>query len=132
MFLRMLNDDQKRALWVLAYHLVLSDHNVSEKEGKLMDELTNGLRTEILLTPQQLMEKPTLDVFDTRETRVAVFLEILTLAFGDNMFPDAESKMVAKLATELGFSNEEFEKMKAWCERNCALIDEATTLMNAD
>lgn len=33
MFFRMLNDEQKRGLLVLAYHLVLSDHTVSQKEG---------------------------------------------------------------------------------------------------
>jgi len=65
MFLRILNDDQRRALWAIAYHLVLADHTVSEKEDALLDELTNGLRTQIPLTPQELMEKPNLEVFDT-------------------------------------------------------------------
>lgn len=131
MFLRVLNDDQKRALWVLAYHLVLADHTVSDEESKLMDELTNGLRTKIPLSPQQLMEEPSLDAFDTREARVAVFLEILTLSFADNMFPNAETEMVAKLASDLGFSDGEFAEMKIWSQKNCTLLDEATRLMAA-
>ncbi len=129
MFLRTLNDDQKRALWVLAYHLVVSDHNVSLKEGELMDELTNGLRTDIPVLPQQLVERPSVEAFDTRESRVAVMLEILTVALGDNMFPDAESKLVKDLASELGFGNEAFEELRSWAERNSTLLDEAQKIM---
>lgn len=129
MFLRTLNDNQKRNLLVLAYHLVLADHSVSQKEGALLDELRMGLRTDLPVSPQQLHERPTLDVFDSRQVRVAVLLEILTLAYGDNAVPDAESDMIAELAADLGFSNDEFAAMKSWSERNCALLDEAQALM---
>ena len=76
MFLRILNDDQKRSLLVIAHHVVVSDHSVSVKEGALLDELLNGLRTDIRITPKQLFTKPNLEVFDTRESRVAVMLEV--------------------------------------------------------
>jgi len=131
MFLRNLNDDQKRTLVVIAHHLVVSDHSVSPKEGELLDELLNGLRTDVRVGPSQLYAKPTLEVFDSREVRVAVMLEILTLACGDNMFPDPESKMVERLARDLGFSSAEFEAMKTWAERNAALLDEALAMMDA-
>ena len=129
MFLRNLDDDQKRALWVIAYHLVVADHSVSHSEGELLDELTNGLRTQMPLSPQQLMEKPQLAVFNSRNSRVAVMLEILTVALGDNMFPAAESAMVKKLAHDLGFSDKEFADMKIWAEKNCALLEAATEMM---
>ncbi len=129
MFLRILNDDQKRALWVIAYHLVVSDHSVSIKEGDLMDELTNGLRTEIPVSPQQLLEKPSLDAFDSREPRVAAMLEILTIALGDNMFPNPESALVANLASDFGFDATEFAAMRAWAVRNSVLLDEADEFM---
>lgn len=130
MFLRILNDEQKRALWVLAYQLVVSDHSVSKKEGKLLDELTNGLRTEIRVSPQQLVEKPSLAVFDSYEVKCAVMLEVLSLAYGDNLFPDAESKMVQKLAHDLGFSDSESEALKNWGKRSALLLDDALALMS--
>ena len=129
MFLRILNDDQKRSLFVLAHHLVVSDHSVSKQEGELLDELINGLRTEVRVTPQQLNSKPSLDVFDSRDVRVAVMLEIITLACGDNMFPDPESKMVQKLSKDLGFSNSEYAEMKLWGEKNAVLLSEALAFM---
>lgn len=132
MFLRILNDDQKRVLVVIAHHLVVSDHSISKKEGDILDELLNGLRTEVHVTPQQLYAKPSLEVFDSREVRVAVMLEILTLACGDNMFPDSESKMVEKLSRDLGFSSAEFEDMKHWGEKNSLLLNEALTMMEAN
>ncbi|HEY9080424.1 hypothetical protein [Magnetovibrio sp.] len=131
MFLRVLNDDQKRVLVVIAHHLVVSDHSISEKEGDLLDELLNGLHTNVPVSPQQLYAKPSLDVFDTREVKIAAMLEILTLACGDNMFPDAESKMVRKLARDFGFTNDEFEQMKAWGENNAVLRDQALAMMDA-
>jgi len=131
MFLRILNDDQKRVLVIIAHHLVISDQSISKKEGDILDELLNGLRTEVRVTPQQLYAKPSLAVFDSREVRIAVMLEILTLACGDNMFPDPESKMVEKLSRDLGFSNAEFEDMKQWGEKNSLLLNEALTMMEA-
>lgn len=129
MFMRMLNDDQKRALLVLSYHLAMADHTVTEEEGDLLDELRNGLRTDVAVSPQQLLERPSLAVFDSRDTRVAVVLEILTLAYGDNAFPDSESRMVSKLAEDFGFSGDELERMKTWAQKNCALLDDALALM---
>ncbi len=113
----------------IAYQLVVSDHSVSEKEGKLLDELINGLRTDIRISPQQLIERPSLAIFNTRESKCAVILEILTLAYGDNMFPDAESKMVQRLANDLGFSKTEYEAMKAWGERSRSLLDDGLAMM---
>jgi hypothetical protein len=131
MFLRILNDDQKRALFVLAHHLVVSDHSVSKRESDLLDELSNGLRTKIPVTPQELHEEARLHVFDTREVRVAVMLEILILAYGDNAVPGAESEMISELARDLGFTDAEFVVMKSWGERSSQLLGEATKLMEA-
>ncbi len=131
MFLRILNDDQKRALFVLAHHLVVADHSVSAIEGDLLDELANGLRTKIPVTPQELHEEARLGAFDSREVRVAVMLEILTLAYGDNAVPGAESAMIAELARDLGFTADEFTAMKAWGERASALLGDAAGLMDA-
>jgi len=55
MFLRILNDDQKRSLLVIAHHVVVSDHSVSVKEGVLLDELLNGLRTDISHNAQAII-----------------------------------------------------------------------------
>jgi len=129
MFLRMLNDDQKRALLILAYHLVVSDNSVSDGESELLDELANGLRTDIPVTPQQLLERPSLKIFDTRQSRVALMLELLTLSYGDNQVPSAESVMIQKLARDLGFSDIETEKMKKWGESSCRLLNDALTLI---
>ncbi|NQW00147.1 MAG: hypothetical protein HQ483_10650 [Rhodospirillales bacterium] len=129
MFLRMLNDDQKRSLLVIAFQLVQTDHSISEKEDALLDEVINGLRTDIPVTPQQLYERPSLTIFDTRPVRVAVMLEILTLAVGDNRFPAAESKMVSALAKELGFSADDLAWMTSWAGRSAALLDEAQQRM---
>ncbi len=130
MFLRLLNDDQKRALLVLGYHLVVSDHSVSEKEGALLDEVINGLRTEIQVTPQQLHERPSMKVFDSRAVRFAVMLEILTIAYGDNLFPEAESKMIANLGMELGFQGAELDRMREWAQRSAVLLEEAQNMMS--
>ena len=132
MFLRILNDDQKRALFVLAHHLVVADHSVSDREGDLLDELANGLRTKIPVSPQELHEEARLQAFDTREVRVAVMLEILTLAYGDNAVPGAESKMISELADDLGFTAGEFATMKTWGERSAQLLGEATRLMDGN
>lgn len=129
MFLRIMNDDQKRALWVLAHHLVISDQSVSQKEGDLLDELKNGLRTEVSVSAQELFAKPSLEAFNTREVKVAAMLEILSLACGDNMFPDPESKMVQKLAKDFGFGEEDFSTMKNWAEMNAVLLDQAMAMM---
>ncbi len=94
-----------------------------------LDELINGLRTDIRISPQQLVERPSLSLFNTRETKCAVILEILTLAYGDNMLPDAETKMVQRLASDLGFSKTEYEAMKAWGERSRSLLDDALAMM---
>ena len=116
-------------MWVLAYHLAVSDDTVPLKEKALVDELANGLRTEIPISPQQLLGSPSLAAFDSRESRVAAMLEILVIAMGDNKLPSAESKFVEDLASKFGFSKDEFYSMKGWAERNTVLLDEMSQFM---
>lgn len=56
-------------------------------------------------------------------------LEILTLTYGDNAVPGAETTMIADLGADLGFTADELATMKGWAERNCRLLDEAQGLM---
>ena len=129
MYLRYLTADQKKALLVLAYHMVIADGTVSDEESNLLDELKHGLGVDAVVTPQAMYERPSLAVFDSRRAKMTALVQILALAFADNLFPTSESDMVRDFTREIGIAAEEMPAIEDWVRRQNVMVEEFETLL---
>ena len=102
MDLRYLTPEQSKALSILAFQVAMADGTVTGPEEELMAEIREQLGVTDEVTPQELMERPSLDVFDTPRARVTALLQLLILAFVDSRFPVSESEVIVQMADEFG------------------------------
>ncbi len=129
MFLRHLTAEQKKALLVLAYHMVIADDHVSDEESALLDELKHDLGVNVVVTPQELFERPSAAVFDSRESKMTALVQILSLAFADNRFPPSESEMVRDFTRELRIPAKEMPSIEAWARQHIRLLEDFEALL---
>ena len=121
MNLRYLNAQQRKALSILAFHMAMADGIVTDSENAMMADIKAELGVDEEITPMELMERPSLEVFDNPRAKATALLQLLTLAFVDNKFPSSESEVVAELSAELGIEGTELERFKDWARNNVDL-----------
>lgn len=102
MDLRDFTAEQSKALSILAFHVAMADGTVSEPEEELMADIKSQLGVTEAVSPQELMERPSLDIFDTPRARVTALLHLLILAFVDSRFPISESEVIGQMADDFG------------------------------
>jgi uncharacterized tellurite resistance protein B-like protein len=127
MFTQSLTRAEREAFVQLAYHLVHVDGVLSECEEEVVAALR--LETEVD-TPAHAVDPLELaDVFVTRRARVAVLLELMSLAHVDGSYDPSEQALVASLAGAFGFDEDDLAVLTSWVIRQTLLLREADDLL---
>ena len=104
-----MDDDQKRSFFALAIRMILTDGEIKPEEISYLNLLIaeSGIPGEVSLS--QSVEMPDMAIYDSRASRLAVSIELMTIATIDSRLHDLESAMfkliISKFhlrATDLG------------------------------
>lgn len=129
MWLRALNDAQRRALLGLAHNVVVSDGLLDPNEEGMLDDF----KREMELHPATATDYLELDgievTFDSRKSRLIAILNLLRLSYADGAFEIEEECLLKQISRTFGISDEEFLLLDNWVRRFLALEDEARRLM---
>lgn len=129
MWLRALNDVQRRALLGLAHNVVVSDGLLDPNEEGMLDDF----KREMELHPATATDYLELDgievTFDSRKSRLIAILNLLRLSYADGAFEIEEECLLKQISRTFGISDEEFLLLDNWVRRFLALEDEARRLM---
>ena len=128
MFVGMLNEEQRRALFVLAHRLVNADGIVVRAELRALGALRNELDSvDHGFDPRD--ESELADLFDSRPARVVALLELLALARSDHDYCLDEESMITTVAHEMRVDFTDLERLDAWVQEHLLHIEEALALM---
>ena len=121
MFIGKLNDRQQGILLGLGKKLIAADGNVNDKET----ELLLVLRAQMSPSVQEITSSNVASDFPTQESKAALLLEILGLAYADEDYHLDEKSFVSGLAKEVGLDSDTLSDMENWVLRQLALVREA-------
>ncbi len=129
MWLAKLSDAQRRALLGLAYDVVVSDGILDpNEEGMLNDfklEMGFSADFELEYLPLEGIES----VFESRQSRVVVMINLLRLSYVDGAFEIEEECLLKEVSKVFGLSDDEFQLLDNWVRRWLSLQEEALSLM---
>ena len=124
MWLRGLNDPQRRALLGLAHNVVVSDGLLDPNEEQVMDELRAemGLGSDVLA---DYIELDGLDrVFDSSRARSIALINLIRVGYADGAFEIEEECLLHELATQFAVDKPTFSRMEDWVRRYIAIEQE--------
>lgn len=112
MYFDRLSGIQREELLVYCHHMALVDHEFAPEEKHFLAELEReaGLN----LHPARTIANTELAHFDTKASRVIAAMTILLVALVDCHLHVEESKFMGKLAGQMGFEQEEFNRLVQW------------------
>lgn len=131
MFLESLDERQRRTLVVMAHHMMVADHTVTEEEYDLLRVLESELAIATPLSPKELFEAPDLSVFTEPEGKVAAVLKLVAVAYADRRFVSNEFSELRRIAGVLGFTPEQFGRILAWGKAHMELVESAQAMLAA-
>ena len=111
MFLKLLNQDQREALFVLAQQMIVADGIVAEQEMAYLDRLyweTNGLGQAPIADVHREVD---LTVFASERSRLVVGAELLIIAVVDGEYHPAEAEFANRIIHDLGITLEQHETL---------------------
>lgn len=131
MFLHLLNETQQKAFLVLAKQFVEADRQLAEEEQNLLELMWAETGLEFDPELPAGAGEDLLPVFDSRQARAAVLLELIGVGHADQEFHPDESAMLAKIASAFGVEEEELRRMDGWITRQLALAVEVETFWSS-
>ena len=131
MFLESLDDRQRRALVVMSHHMMVADHTVTAEEMDLIRVLESELAISEPLSPQELFEPADIELFTEPRAKVAAVLKLVAVAYADRKIVSNEFSELRRIAGELGFSPEQFDRIRAWGKAHMELVEAAQAMLSA-
>lgn len=118
---------EREAFVQLACHLVRVDGVLSGDE----EEILAALRAETgVETPARAIDPmEVVGVFATRRSKVAVLLELMSLAHVDGLYDPSEQTLIGSLAVAFGFDEGELPAFTSWVIRQTLLLREVEDLL---
>lgn len=126
MFVHHLNPDQQAALLHYAYKVMSVDgaSNAVEREHyNLLRSQASGV------SPEEVAPDDLKKLFDTRESRIVMLLELEGLCLMDGELAPEEAHWIDEIARALGIDDHEVRTIRAWVERKDDLVKEACDMM---
>ena len=131
MFLHLLTAPQKQSFLNLAQRLSMVDAEQDSNELDKLEDLKRRLALPI--GPDMAAVAGDLDVsaFDNHRSRSVVMMELLSLAYSDDVLDDAESELISDIAVAFGFTQEDLNTMAEWAMSSLELTRRGEIMMNA-
>ena len=130
MWLARLTDAQRRALLGLAHNVVVSDGILDPNEEGMLSEF----KAEMGFAADYALDYLPLEgidaVFESRQSRLIVMINLLRLSYADGAFEVEEECLLKEVSRVFGLSEQEFQLLDNWVRRWLALQAEALDLMS--
>jgi len=126
MFVHHLNRDQQAALLHYAYKVMSVDgaSNAVEREHyNLLQSQASGV------SPEEVAPEDLKQLFDSRESRMVMLLELEGLCLMDGELAPEEAHWIDEIAQALGIGDREVQVIRSWVERKDELVKEACDMM---
>ncbi len=129
MFLETLDDRQRRALVVMAHHMMVADHTVTDEEMDLIRVLENELTISTPLSAKELYAPADMAAFVEPRSKVAAVLKLVAVAYADRKIVSNEFSELRRISAEFGFTPEQFERIRAWGKAHMELVESAQSML---
>jgi uncharacterized tellurite resistance protein B-like protein len=125
MFLFHLTLPERRAFVGLAKHLVIADDREGSAETEALQRVADELGIVVSNVPAMLPTSEVLDTFVSTASKATVVLELLALAYADELPHPNEMEMLKSVALGLGISELRLLEMENWVVQQMALSAQA-------
>ena len=127
MFVDYMTDKQQAALLHFAYEVMRADGVVEAEERAQMEVIRKQIRPGV--EPEPISIDLLAELFDQRTPRVALFLELIGMAYSNEDLDPDQSQLLQAIAHALCFDDRDVSAMYSWVERQFSLVQEASELM---
>ncbi|GAB6054380.1 hypothetical protein JCM17960_32000 [Magnetospira thiophila] len=121
MFLNLLNEPQKASFLAMATKVILADGHISPEEEATLDLRIAEMGGHVRAPAEEIYGKSNVDIFDTRQSRLIVLLELYVLVMSDNKYAPQEQDVMAPLVAAWSITPKELVGLKAWADRAAPL-----------
>jgi uncharacterized tellurite resistance protein B-like protein len=132
MFLFHLNPEERRAFVGLAKQLIAADAREQPNEAGVLRLMALELGIPVADLPATPPRPEVLATFSSKASRVAVLMELLTLAYADGEPHPDEMELLNKVAAGLQIPELRLLEMEDWIVRQLSLNSEANAFLNED
>lgn len=123
MFLKDLNPHQQKLFLGLARELIEADEEVSAQEAEMIAALSAEIgQPELIRNPSDDVLK---QFFPDKNSRVAIMLELISLASCDGNFSDEEAKIINRLKNIFSMTDEDIKTYADWVKKLFSTYAEA-------
>jgi len=127
MFLIEFTPPQKNQFAILANQLIYSDKKLHKNEKELMSlifeeiNLKSSQKVSMKILPKVLKPEK---YFKTRYDRIYLLIELVALAYADNLYSKEEKLFISDLGIMLGIKPKSLKKIEIWVKKYNQLIKE--------
>lgn len=132
MFLFHLNPEERRAFVGLAKQLIAADAREQPEEAGVLRLMELELGIPVADLPATPPRAEALATFSSKQSRVAVLMELLTLAYADGEPHPKEMDLLETVAAGLGIPELRLLEMEDWIVRQLSLNAEANAFLIDD
>lgn len=132
MFLKLLNQDQREALFVLAQQMIVADGIVAEQEMNYLDRLFWESSGYGQAPVSDLDRDVDLGVFSDINAQLIVGAELLIIAVVDGEYHPAEAAFANKVIEQFGLTREQHEELCRIAEQAAAALGAMQGLLDPD
>ncbi|MGE5505446.1 MAG: hypothetical protein ACM31L_13575 [Actinomycetota bacterium] len=129
MYIQYLDKDQRQALVILTYYVMVADHKVTAEEEALIDALEHELGIEPV-HPGEMLVEPAFTLFRDRRSKMALMLKLSAVAHVDRQFHPSERAMLESCGERLGLSAEDVQEVIKWGRLHAELVTRAQHLVD--
>ncbi|CCQ74312.1 hypothetical protein [Magnetospira sp. QH-2] len=129
MFLNLLSEQQKSSFLAMATKVILADGIISPEEEAVLDLRIAEMGGHVRAPAEEIYGISNTDIFDTRQARVIVLLELYVLVMSDSKYAPQEQEVMAPLADAWSMNEDEIESLKNWSEKAAPLSVSGWTMV---
>lgn len=109
-----LNVEQRKAIAVLAFQMMVADHSAVPAEHARVDWLEQELQVAGQIEPAQYYVEPAADLFPDRASQQLVIGELFLVALADGHRHPNENVLLQRLSDAFGLSGQTMTDLLAW------------------
>ena len=125
MFLHQLNQKQQEVFICLAHDVVVSDGELSPAEAVMMDQLRREIGLPTDFEPHYIPVEQIDGIFDTRQARIAVVINLIRLGYADGALEIEEQFLLKDVCRLFDIDESLFGRIENWVRRLISLEEEA-------
>lgn len=114
MSVKNLSVEQRKAIAVLAFHMMVADHEAVAVEHARVDWLEHELGVEGTIGPNEYFSEPPLSLFGDRQSQLLVMAELFLVAVADGRHHPNEKGFLIRLGNTFGLSSKSMTNLLNW------------------